>query len=339
MTITEDAPAFSQPPARTGERPRGRAPYVNGNSRYRIFNPAVGRMDTVSRVSTFAKAIADLRGLNLWEQRMIVHGIGLRTDLHDLAVSTPLSDTQTLQDIAKQAREAAKARTGANRGTAMHNITESVDRGHDISHAPPEWRARARAYRDELDTHGFDVVPDMIERYVFNERFQLCGRFDRVLRRRSDGALLIGDVKSSANIGYSWGEIAIQLALYATAEWFWDEPRDEWLPMPAIDRTHAVVMHTELDAETTTLYPEIDIVAGLRGAELAEQVRSWRSVGSTLCGPPAQVGGPTYAERLERAVTVGELSAVWHEASVRGEWTPELEAIGKASQARIRGGA
>jgi hypothetical protein len=332
---TEDV--FGTPPDRTYGTDDGRTPYVR-NHRYRLFDPGTNRAVTVTRVSTFAKAIADMRGLNLWQQRMIVHGIGQRPDLYALAVTTPLDDTQTLQSVASDAQQAAKARAGANMGTAMHNLTESVDRGQDISAVPADWQARARAYRQALDDHGFDIVPDMIERYVYVKDFGgLCGRFDRLLRRRSDGMLVVGDVKSSANIGYSWGEIAIQLALYARASHFWDKARDEWVPMPPVDHQRAVVMHTELDAGTTTIYPAVDIAEGWYGAQLCASVRDWRSRGKTLCGPPAQAGGPTPAERLERALSVAELSAVWAELHPRGEWTPELQALGMAAQARIRG--
>lgn len=332
-TVTVDPTDPFMPIAATS----GKAPEVK-NGRYRLFNPEAGKMDTVTRVSTFAKAISDTAGLTDWQLRMVAKGMGLRDDLQALACATPLEDKATLRSIAKQAQDAAKASAGANKGSAMHSFCESADRGEDISHAPAEWRRDVDGYRAALADAGLEVVPELIERYVFLPELQLCGRLDRVYRCR-DGRLIIGDLKTTVNIDYSWDQIGIQLGCYARSPWVWSDDKDEWIAMPELDREVGVVAHVLVGAGRTELRP-LDIATGYAGAKLAAQVRQYRSNARKALLPIDVLGGRTqadiFASRLRTATKPAELSAIWREADALGAWTLELEQIGKARLAEIK---
>lgn len=313
-----------------------RAPHVR-NGRYRLYDPEAGKMNTWSRVSTFAKAISDQAGLMDWMGRMVAKGVGLRTDLQALACATPLEDKATLRRVAEQAKEAAQASAGANKGTAMHSFCEAADRGESTAHAPAEWQRDIDGYRKALADCGLTVVPELVERYVIIPAFQLCGRLDRVYRTK-DGRLVIGDLKTTVNIDYTWDQIGIQLGLYANAAYYWDDERDAWVPMPELDKRVGVVAHVLVGAGRTEIRP-VNIEAGYAGASLAKQVREYRSKAKTMVLPLDVLGSSQaelFAARLREAQSPAVLSQVWREASALGCWTAELEQIGKQRLAELR---
>jgi hypothetical protein len=307
--------------------------------RYLLPDPVSGGKDVPwTRVSTYAKSISDMYGLTQWEKRMVAKGIGLRSDLYALACATPVEDSKTLNEVAEKAKEAAAASKGANLGTALHSFTEAVDRGLEPV-VPAEWRADVDAYRAQMTRYGLMSVPEYIERVVVIPELNLAGKYDRIL---SNGSVsLIGDVKTTQRIEFSWMEIAVQLACYAHASHIWDPVTESYTPMPAVDLNRAVVMHVPAGGGVCDLY-DIDIAKGWEVAQLCAQVRAARSFKS-YAQPlverrsPGPVNG--YADRLRTAASVGELSAIWKEASAAGKWTHDLEVTGMARKAELESGA
>jgi hypothetical protein len=319
-----------------------RAPQVK-NGRYRLLGPETNKVETWSRVTTFAKSISDMTGLSKWENRMIVKGMGMRADLTALAMATPLEDKDTLQGIAHRAKEMAGGNEGANRGSAMHSLTETVDRGGSISDAPAVWQADVEAYRRALDAEKLVVEPSFIERFVAIPEFQVCGKLDRIYWWGAGSQHVIGDVKTAKNIDYGWGDIAVQLALYAAATHYWDDAKDDWVEMPStLSRDLAVMAHIPIGVSKTDIYG-VNIAAGLEAARLCQQVRAWRSrrdLAWPLVAPMSAVvaasSSDPYAARLVRATCSADMTAVWRDASAAGAWTPELEALGKRVLAGLR---
>lgn len=325
-----------------------RAPRVQ-NFRYKIVDPETGKPRTLTRVTTFAKAISDMAGLRTWEKRLVVKGMGLRADLFALAMATPLEDKKTLEGIAYKAKEMAGGTEGANRGTAMHELTEIADRGGSIAHAAPTWIADVEAYQAALTAASLHVDRRYIERFVYIPEFELCGKLDRIYAQWGGEvgmlaqAHLIGDVKTAKNIEYGWGDIAIQLALYAAASHYWDEEQGDdgdWVEMPATVRKDvAVVAHIPIEKSQTDIY-EVNIAAGLEAARLCKDVRAWRQrrdlAWPSTVPSPATVkafavmsGAGSYAQRLNAAKLPADLTQVWKDATAAGAWTDELEALGK----------
>jgi hypothetical protein len=72
-----------------------------------------------TRVTTVAGTLADRYGLEKWGNRNVVLGIAAREDLYAQAASCTPDDKDTLNQIVDQAQEAAKAKSGANLGTAL----------------------------------------------------------------------------------------------------------------------------------------------------------------------------------------------------------------------------
>src|SRR5688572_7322216 len=100
---------FSEPPKQSA-----RAPYVS-NYRYKLLNPETNKPETWTRVTTFAKTLADTSALSAWELRMVVKGLAMNPsvlagDVRNWDVS---EHKGALQKIATQAKEVAGSKEGA----------------------------------------------------------------------------------------------------------------------------------------------------------------------------------------------------------------------------------
>jgi hypothetical protein len=272
--------------------------------------------------------LADTYGLTKWQLRMVAKGLGMRPDLLALAAAAHVDDKSTLDKVADDAKEAAGSSAGANAGTALHSFTEAVDRGEDVA-IPDPWAGDIAAYRKVLETSGVITRPEWIERITVVPQYNVAGTFDRILTL-PDGRQVIGDVKTGKDLSYSWGEIAIQLALYANATYMWRGTT--WEPMPDVDKTQAVVIWLPVGRSQCTLWT-VDIAAGWRMAQVAHDVRAWRSrrdlathLASAEAHAVAHLAGQALAGAVGRAGSVDELVQLWAKADAAGTWTPELTA-------------
>ena len=341
-----------------------------------------------TRATTFAKSISDTYILDKWGLRMAIKGMTIDKGLFALVASTPLPDKtdpetfaqrrNALDAYAEQAKTVAGAKVASSLGTALHTFTEQIDQAGPDGQPPfvPEpWDGAMAAYREMMAAEGFEMIPGLIERIVLCQRFNVAGKFDRILRLTRDytaavgkrritlhaGEYVVGDLKTGSDLRYGWNEIAIQLAVYANADGIWDPNGWKYEPMPApLRKDVAVVFHLPVDqaeagSPILTLY-DVDIETGWAGAELCESVRAWRSTRqlssphavyeppATESGPPATTDQgiddlierrPSWAERIRLASSRGELSQIRKEAMAAGEWTQELLRVGLARAAAL----
>jgi len=344
MTDVFEAPPTAKDPGRNDEEGIRRDRY----GRYLLPDPEGRKEQPWTRATTFAKTISDTYTLDLWSQRMVAVGLALRPDLLALAAAgAALKDKAEqkaqLQPVCDAAKDAAAARAGSNLGTALHRFTDQIDRG-DTPFVPPPWDSDVAAYRAALAEHGLEVDPEYIEQIVIVQRFSVAGKFDRLTRVAGSTARRVFDLKTGRDLSYGWGEIAVQLALYANADRIWDRDAQTYRPMPEIDREKAIVAHLPVGSGTCTMY-EVDIGTGWTAAELCDRVRQWRRfrtlatpLSKTVVEPsgtPAMNGSLSYAERIAVATSSGELDAIWREATSKGLWTPALLDLGKKRQAEL----
>lgn len=278
-------------------------PERNGRGQYLIPHPDAKPGDkpkALTRATTYIKATQDMNGLIGWEKRMVALGIAARPDLYARLASIDPDDKATINAIVDDAKEAAQASKGANLGTALHEWTDAVDAGRDVT-VPAPWDADIAAYRAEMARCGVEVVPGMIERTVALFDLGVAGTFDRLVTAPGHELPLVADLKTG-NVAYAWGEIAMQLALYAHAETIYDWGRREHVAMPAVDRTKALVMHLPVGQAECTLYL-LDIVDGWEMVQVAGRVRRYRRE----CKKAASVLEPpdALAEALEATTSEG----------------------------------
>lgn len=288
MTITSTQPTAARP-----------EPSRDRYGRYLLPQPA-GKDKGYTRATTVAKTLSDTYGLTRWQVRMTAQGLTQRPDLF-ARVASAAGDAKSLDQICEQAKEAAAASSGANVGTALHAFTEAVDAGRPVT-IPAPWNADVAAYTAALQAADVAVDPAYIETVLALHALEVAGTMDRLVTM-PDGRSLIADLKTGKDLSYGWGEIAIQLALYAHADEVYDYATGHYRPMPEVDRSEALVMHLPAGQARCDLYL-VDIAAGWEAVEIAMRVRSWRKRRDLATLLPAAALAPAAAAVVDEPAHV-----------------------------------
>lgn len=242
-----------------------------------------------TRATSFAKLGSSTFALGEWNERMLIAGLVKRPDLLAMAHGLDVKrDKDTLNSIADQAQETAGNKVAANIGTAYHSFTERLDAGlMTLEQVPEQWRGRCKEYVDALSAHGLTTRQEWIERTTAVRADQVsapvpvAGTLDRIFEL-PNGELVIGDLKTSSNIDYSWSEIAVQLALYAhgvNTFGLFDWNSKTWQPIArtvgdrAVRTDYAIVVHLPASGEGCTLY-RVDLEKGWRFAQVSGMVQA-----------------------------------------------------------------
>jgi hypothetical protein len=326
--------------------------------RYLIPDPITGEQRAWTRATTWAKTMSDTYMLHLWQLRQLAKGLTLRPDI--LAQVMIEDDKGELDKLCALAMDAAGIKVGANLGKVVHTLTERMDRGEKLNPVPPILVHSLQSYSDAMKRHTMTMLDDMVEKTIICPELGVSGTFDRIMKALGPVGpwdtddYFINDVKTAANIGYSWLEISIQLAIYAHGAYIWNWDTESFEDMPVVDLRYALVTHVPIPevAEDgyTDLY-QIDIQAGWEYAKLCELIRESRKnrslavrIGEPIDGhrtPPIPVVRPVapvdWRARIDAATTRADLSAIWQEATARGEWSPELEVYGLNRARDIKG--
>jgi hypothetical protein len=241
--------------------------------RYLLPDPVTGEERAWTRATTIANTLSDPWGLVDWKMRMVAKGVATRDDLRALASALPLdSGKKQLNEVARDAIEYAGGSSGRNMGTALHEWTAQSDQG-SSPEVPEPWDRDLEAYDATLALHGVRVIPSLVERIVCIPDLGIAGTFDRIVVW--DPHAYIADVKTGADLSYGWLEIAVQLALYANAEWIWNEGAGEWESAQPVDKTQGLVMHMPVGQARCELH-WVDLELGWSAVQLAVDVREWR---------------------------------------------------------------
>jgi hypothetical protein len=182
----------------------------------------------VSKLLEYAETKPGMYNLNKWHARQVAEGLALRDDLvlslkamgkPDPKTGWSRQDKDKIDGIVSDAQTAAKQRDGARAGTAVHDLTERLDRGEPLESVvrglPAITSEAVRAYEFLLRANGWHVTE--IERTVQVEELEdVTGSLDREYLIPSLAALLgpgeclhghashdiqlpvIGDVKTEA---------------------------------------------------------------------------------------------------------------------------------------------
>lgn len=249
----------------TGEAPKDRW------GRYLITTRS-GKQTSFPRVTTIAKCLDDEGALTAWKGRMTATGLVQRNDLL-VAASAALEDRTALDRIVQQAIEAAGASSKANIGTALHSLTQALDLGHKPA-ILPGLQGDVDAYLKGITQHGVIIDPRFVEVLLVNEKYEYAGTADRIARFNTRKKKQVFDLKTGS-IDYAMNAIAVQMAMYANAEYIYNWQTQEHIPMPDIDKTRGVILHLPAGKGELALY-EVDLVAGWEAAQMAMDVRAWR---------------------------------------------------------------
>lgn len=225
-----------------------------------------GKPIPYTRCTTYVGVLEDTFNLARWQQRMVALGLASRPDLL-LAVSAHGDDKTELNRICAEAQEAAAAHAAATTGTALHALTERLDRGMPVGVIPEAYQADLAAYEKETA----ELTPVEIEAFTVLDTLQIGGTPDRVVEFR--GARYIADVKTGS-IEYGMGKIAMQLAVYSRSS-LYDHRTGERTSLQ-VDQNNAIVIHLPAGEGRCELH-WVNIAAGWEAVKLATSVRAWRA--------------------------------------------------------------
>jgi hypothetical protein len=327
--------------------------------RYRMPDPLTGIPKAWTRCTTFAETVSDLFSLNLWRLRMATIGYvrypDLLEDFRELDYVDAKDHKSDLDKAASRAQWLAGSKVPASWGTAMHSQVEKWSREEiSIDEADPVYRDELAAYAAAMQEWDLSPVPSLIERRICVPLYGVAGTLDQAVKihrsrhlrvfgrtvKLTAGEHVIGDVKSGKNLDYAFGEIAIQMAMYAhglkegrvlvwdpdghdpkydsPGAWVWEKIG---IPVDSVRTDVGVVMHIPVDRPEgepakCTLY-WLDLKAGWEAAQLCEAVRDWRK-----------------AKALAQPVSVSEIS-VSHRPVVRdASWDERFSSVQSKDQAR-----
>lgn len=301
--------------------------------------PNGGKQVAYTRCTTFVDCLEDKFNLQRWQQRMVAVGIADRPDLL-LSVSAHRSNKQELNGITQQALEAAQAGAAATTGTALHALTETIDRGEGLPTIPDTYHADLDAYRRETSP----LHPLLLEQFAVHDELKIGGTADRIVQYQGRG--YIADVKTGSSIDFGALKIAMQLAVYARSTPY-DYNTGKRSPYPVeVDTSWGIVIHLPAGSGTCQLR-WVDLAAGWQAVQIAAQVREWRKhkgwyqdfttePGESTTFDPTPV---TFADQVAAATTVDELRQIASRANVAGVYGDELHAACLTRKQQLEGAA
>lgn len=232
-----------------------------------------------TRPSSLGKVLTDDTALSKWAQRMVVFGMANNRNLQLLAttVKNPDQEKSKLTEIVERALDTAGSHDAANYGTGVHACIADMLEGGDYERYPSDVIEYAAAALSLLEDEGYDV--ELVEQAVVNDELQSAGTFDFLLRHRKTGQHYIGDTKTSKAqaLKYSGLSWATQLAVYARAEWLWDQDeqqRHPWGTPPSPEV--GIIVHVPSDALDKAKLVYLDLDGGYRAALLSNTVKQAR---------------------------------------------------------------
>lgn len=330
----------------------------------------------VSKLLEWIETKPNRYNIERWQERQVAIGLAARADLL-LAVKAlgPEPDGGWTRDqkdqltkLAGQAQEAAKSGAGAIAGTAVHTLTERVDRGEPIDRVvaglDPVSGRTLRAYEAMRRLNGWRVVE--IERTVWLEEFEVRGTFDRIDLVPGLTALLgpdrcqhaadhahedheelpvVVDVKTEKDPSLNGIHITPQLAIYSRARKMWrptggtrvitlsgqdvEVPNGEYVPTPCVRQDVAIVVHLR-DGDANPLF--VNLTEGWEAATAANEQRLRESRAKRRMGAVgawfAPVPGVKQPAPAELLVA---------EAVAAGEGRPDRPGAGQVGEVATRG--
>lgn len=295
--------------------------------------------------------------LDRYKTGQVVIGMASRDDLivAAKAIGRPGKDgfTRSQKDqiyaIAAKADEAAKDSDGAVTGTAVHTLTERLDRGEPLADViagmPYPWNASLQAYEALRRLNGWQSVE--IERTVEIEELDVRGSFDRIdyvpmiheligasecqyghdvgYHHEADeeygGLPVIVDVKTEEKPWLNGIHIAPQLAGYSRARKMWrPDNGGEYVPMPCVRQDVGVVVHVR-DGDAVPYFVNLHegweaVVAAAQQRDRQKRAKLALGVRGAWFAPLPNVKRPAPAQLAVEAAVMRDEQAAARDAGV-----------------------
>lgn len=239
-----------------------------------------------TRTTTFIDCLSDKTTLGDWKNRMILEGLARDERLLEeyKALEDPSgADKGKVMSLCRRALDIADSSVKASLGSAIHELTEELDRdGELFSFVPPDLEADMAAFEEA--TKDLEVLA--IEEFAVNDTYKFGGTYDRIYKLPAwiceeleipVGSLVVGDLKTG-NVDLDRGKIAMQLAGYSTMKRY-DPFTFERTPLvyggQEVRTDWGIIVHLPVGQALCRVIP---VRLDHEGLELASKVREWRKV-------------------------------------------------------------
>lgn len=283
-----------------------------------------GRPVAYTRCTTFVSAYEDTYNLTQWKVRTAAVGLSLRPDLA-LAVAAHRDDKDRLNHICQEALDAAQASAKATTGTALHALTEQLDRGQRPELIPADATRDLDAY--QAATAEFKHIH--IEQLLAYDRWKIAGTPDRVVEFM--GKRYIADLKTG-DIEWGAGKIAAQLAVYARSQVYDVATGERSVHGAAVDR--GLVVHLPAGTGTCEVL-WIDLLAGWEIVKTCREVRERRAIKAFDLYAPLHAPVPPVplVDQIAACGSRAEVEELWR--NHQHEWHSNLTAAASAHIASL----
>jgi hypothetical protein len=294
------------------------------------------------RVTTLVKKVeTDTFYLEQWKSRQVLLGAAVRDDIvmavkamgTQPALGWTTEQKKKLAELAEQCMTAAGSDTGKILGTAVHDLTERVDRGEPIDDVcrglPDQAAAGLRAYAKLRKLNGWKSVE--IERTVVCDIpgiDPVGGSFDRIDVVPGLAAMLgngdcqyghgdhkpnvhselavIVDVKTEGDPLKNGLHIGPQLAIYSRAKRMWMPEPDRYVPAPCVRQDVAIIVHVR-DGKAIPYF--VDLTAGWEAAQAAARQIEREKAARKWFAPVPGITEPKPAEVLTEVAVAGQYAS------------------------------
>lgn len=312
------------------------SPTFNHQGRYKLKHPKTDKAQTFMRASTLAKVLDDTYHLDKWKLRNVLHGMSLDPNLGARVLTAIESEAKAgvVDAIAEDAQVAAGSAEAREFGTAVHAWAEEVDAGRILpSQVPEMYREHVINYLQVLARHALVALPEYTERIVFNTKAGAVGTLDRIYLC-ADGTLALGDVKTSKSLTYTYLSYAIQLDIYAEADFMLSLDGTTWEPMPELRKDFAILMHVPSDNAQGASAVTYDLKVAAAALSTAVLVKKLRAEAPKAIPNihPIPIPSAEYARQQAAVLAIrlstcaDDVSAAWEE--FQDVWTDDLTDLG-----------
>lgn len=325
----------------------------NGNPKIRSLEQTA-RFSYYTRASKFGEVLENHYLIHRRELRAVAYGMGRSDHLVLAAGAVPAFEDRDnpiehkairseLERIATEAMIPAGLDHAAQRGTALHSLSERADRGDDLAFLPAKAYEAVQQWRRIMS--GFNIVGT--EQFVVADDLRTAGSYDRLLSPKQplrvevpiDGVLthvatiepgerVIADLKSGRTTDYFGPTYAVQQWTYASGVPYvhvddaaaagGDNGRREWPDGVAPRRDWALIPHVPIDSPQDAGLLWVNLSRGEQLAELAHMVRDARKFDDLFYEAPVPVPDPILAA-IAAAGCEADIDAVYDAHTA--DWT------------------
>lgn len=243
-----------------------------------------GNLDTKENLSPYHQCQA-VTGLMIGDVGRAL-AVQFKALISEFGIKTWENAKGDVKDLLRQARNNGGEEYKSGMGSALHRYSALVDKGRDIELPEVQLEPWLDCYQEAmesrfevLDWEGF-IVCDDLENPDTPADIRCAGNWDKVVRDKQTGEVMIADLKSGASDNEWAMKPTVQVAVYAHGVRYEQESGRRWPIHEELSLTRGVLIHLPFNGggvPCCDIYP-LDLVEGWRLAQMANDITAARKM-------------------------------------------------------------